>query len=86
MDNKYLLVSSEEESNIAVIKCDGQGNFLADQLISALGEHFDFDDVKISSIDEVSKYPLKYCVHYTITDYDDEIQNNVVYLNQTWIY
>ena len=81
--NKYLHLTTNEESNIAVIQCDKNGEFFNEQIETALAEHFDLD-IQINSIETLSEHPMKQVVKYS---YDDgELVMGSAYLNQTWLY
>lgn len=77
---KYLLVSSNEEKNIAVLKCDNN-TFDKSVLETALGEHFD-EDIKVNSVEELSLHPLTYIAKCS----NEELDMFNIELNETWVY
>ncbi len=87
--NKLLLLTSDTEPNIGVIKCVGSDHtFSPSQVESALGEHFDVD-VQVNSIEVLSKHPIKYVVKYSYDmgdEGDAEIEMGTAYLDETWLY
>ena len=86
---RYLLLSSDELNlpNIAVIKCDGEGEFNTDRLQIALAEDLD-REVQINSIESLSQHPLKYVAKCSYVDVDgnDELIIFSAQLNETWVY
>lgn len=83
--DKYLHLAMVEELNIAVIKCNADGNFLPSQVETALAEHFDAE-TKIIDIEEISRHPLQFMVTFSYNVFDDEVVKDVAYLNETWLY
>lgn len=82
--NKYLHLTTNEESNIAVIQCDNDGNFTNEQVKKALAEHFN-GDILIDSVDKESSYPLIFTVKYSL-DIDGDVEKCTAFLNETWVY
>jgi hypothetical protein len=79
---KYLLITSDTEPNIAVLKCKDNGEFDNEVLANALSEHFD-EDINVNSVEVLSLHPIKLIAKcYTTTELD---MFNVD-LNQTWVY
>jgi len=82
--NRYLLLTTEECSNIAIIGCDENGEFLSDQVESALSEHLDMD-VQVNSIEQRTDQPLQLSIKFSYDD-DDELILDNAYLKETWLY
>jgi hypothetical protein len=85
MENKqYLLVQSDDkdENNIAVIVVSIN---ITPKLQIALSEHFDYD-VTVDNLELISDHPLCYKAECSYIDEDEEPQEFICELNETWLY
>ena len=79
---RYLHLTVNDENNIGVIQCNP---FHSSQVEDALSQHFDVD-VIIDSIEISSRHPMNIVVKFSYLNFDDELEHNTAYLNETWLY
>lgn len=91
---KFLLVSTNEESNVGVLKIkfpsggnvlDVDGAELVDKLETALAEHFDIDDLKVTHLDVKSCAPMSITANFTLETLSGE-EKLVCELMETYLY
>ena len=78
---KYLLITSNQENNIAVLECDNNGCFHNEKLETALSEHFT-EDIKANSVELISAHPIKFIAKCS----NENLDMFNVELNETWLY
>ncbi len=81
MNQKYLLITSDDNDNIGVIRCDAEGQIDTSKLERLLSDEYG-DDIQVNSLESLSITPLRLVAKCSDVDMD----MFSIQLNETWVY